>query len=967
MELIAVVAAPFVMAVAILFIRRYLRAAHQGWVLSALFAASFALLLSLLPVVTEQGSISYGVEWLPQLGLSLSFYLDGLALFFALLVTGIASAVFFYAGYYLDEPHQAGRFFALLLGFTGSMLLLVTAGNLLLLFIAWELTSVISFLLISFKGKSGEARRGASQALVITGAGGLALLVGVLLIQSITGSLQVAEVLSSGELLRSSALAPAVTVFILLGAFTKSAQFPFHFWLPDAMSAPTPASAFLHSATMVKAGIFLLLRFYPVLGSEPLWTTVVPAVGLTTMLLGALLSLRRVDLKGMLAFSTISLLGALVALIGLPDAHGLKAAMVGILAHALYKCTLFLVVGAVDHATGTRNINELGGMRRHMPGFAAVTLIACLSMAGVPPLIGFVAKETLLEAMLETPVALAIVFFSAALTVTVALRLFVEVFLGKAPIPLPQEEHQDHDQHHLRGDDAYDFSHYHVLPRLMVAGPAVLAALSIVTGLTLKPLVVPLIQPALSKPISLYLFPPGGINLVLVLSISVLVLGTAIFAIRRTWLAWPVTDFTSGPQIYRSIISAVEWSGDRLLTTQGGKIRYYLSAILISVLIMLVPVTFTIAAQNGVTLPPIVISDATDLLKIVMLGMALGATLASILFSRHLLAALSLGLAGYLIGGIFLLEPAPDVALVQFLVETLATVLIIIVLARTSERERRSAMDRVWRQSRAGVGRDALIAIALGTVVGIFALMAIGNRDAPDPLSDWYLQNALPQVYVNDVVAGIVTDFRGTDTLIEITVFGMAALGVLTLLARPKPGRTMRLFGRGAPPPVVVEPKAAIQEDAERPEAIVYRSQFRDPITQFAALLVLPFAFLIAASQILYAGAEPGDGFTAGVIGGLGVALWYVVFGYEETRRRLRWLHPTAFIGVGLLIALVNALLPLVFGREFLAFTVLPGFSFAGIKLASPLIFEIGICLTVFGGISAILEAISHPREVESP
>lgn len=967
MELIAIVAAPFAMALAILFLRKYLRACHQGWLFSALFAVSFLLLLRLLPVVSEQGSISLDFEWVPQLGLSFSFYLDGLALFFALLVTGIGSAVFFYAGYYLEDQAQAGRFLALLSAFTGSMLLLVTAGNLLLMFIAWELTSIISFLLISFKGKDPEARRGAAQALVITGAGGLALLLGVLLIQSIGGTLQVNEVLAGGDALRASPLMPAVIVLLALGAFTKSAQFPFHFWLPNAMSAPTPASSFLHSATMVKAGIFLLLRFYPVYGEETLWMTALVSAGLATMLIGALFALRQTDLKGMLAYSTISMLGALVALIGLPHAEGLKAAMVGVLAHALYKCTLFLVAGAVDHGTGTRNINELGGLRKFMPGFAIVALIAALSMAGVPPLIGFVAKETLIDAVLTMPVALIIVLVSAAFTVTVALRLFVEVFLDRPHIPLPQNEHLDHDAHHPLGDDAYDYSHFHTLPRGMVIGPAMLAALSLITGIGVSQLVPPLIQPALGKPVSLHLLPDEGINLVLLLSLSVLLAGAALFASRRFWLAWPRIQLPNGPQVYQKVIGAVEWTGDLLLKSQNGKVRYYLAAILISVLILVVPVTLSIVSQSGVPIKPVPIDDVTDVLEILLLAMALGATLVSILFARHLLAALSLGIAGYLIGGIFLLEPAPDVALVQFLVETLATVLIIIILARTSEKERRAAMARVWHQSRASVGLDLAISIALGGVVAVFALLAIGYRTAPAPLPEWYLQNALPEVKVNDVVAGIITDFRGTDTLIEITVFGMAALGVLTLLARPRPGRTMSLFGRSEPRPAGDEPKDAILEDAERPESRVYRSHLNDPITKFAAKVVLPVAILIAVSHLLFAGSAPGDGFTAGVICGLAVALWYVVFGYEETKRRLPWLHPPLFIGAGLLIAFLNALAPLLFGQDFLAFTEISGFSFAGVKLASPLIFEIGICLTVFGGISAILEAISHPREVESP
>jgi multicomponent K+:H+ antiporter subunit A len=774
-------------------------------------------------------------------------------------------------------------------------------------------------------------------------------------------------VLSSGGALTSSPLGPAILVLLLLGAFTKSAQFPFHFWLPQAMSAPTPASAFLHSATMVKAGIFLLLRFSPIFGGETLWTTTLPVIGLITMLIGALFALRQQDLKGMLAFSTISMLGALVALIGLPDAAGLKAAMVGVLAHALYKCALFLVVGAVDHAAGTRNIFELGGLRAHMPGFAAVGLIAGLSMAGVPPLLGFVSKETLLEAMLPSPPALIVAMVSSALTVTVALRLFVEVFLGRPRIPLPQPEHADHDAHHPLGDDAHDYDPLHTLPRPMVLGPAALAALSIVMGLALTQLVVPLIQPALAKPVKLYLFPPEGVNTVLLLSLTVLAAGAVIFAMRRVWLAWLWPRLLSGSQAYSAVIGGVERAGDLLLRSQGGKIRYYLIVILAAVVLILAPVVARLVQDSGLRVPPVTLTSATELLKLVLLAMALGATLVSILFAQHLLAALSLGIAGYLIGGIFLLEPAPDVALVQFLVETLATVLIIVVLARTSSRERRVAMARVWRQSRAGLARDVLISVALGAAVTVFALVAIASRPTPNPIADWFLENALPQVQVTDVVAGIITDFRGTDTLLEITVFAVAALGVLTLLARPRPGRTMRLGRRSEAAATPPEPKDAVQEDADRPETIVYRSQFKDPITQWAAQLVLPVALLIAASQLLYAGSAPGDGFTAGVIAGLGVALWYVVFGYEETQRRLPWLNPTMFIGAGLLVAYVNALLPLLFGREFLAFTLVQGVSFAGIKFASPLLFELGICLTVFGGISAILEAISHPREVEAP
>jgi multisubunit Na+/H+ antiporter MnhB subunit len=359
------------------------------------------------------------------------------------------------------------------------------------------------------------------------------------------------------------------------------------------------------------------------------------------------------------------------------------------------------------------------------------------------------------------------------------------------------------------------------------------------------------------------------------------------------------------------------------------------------------------------------IADAADALNAFLLILAIVATLASILFRRHLVAALSLGVAGYAIGGVFLLELAPDVALVQFLIETLATVLIIIILARTSAQERGKAMANLWGHSRAGIIRDIVISAALGGTVAVFALAAVGSRPTPNPVAAWYLENALPKLGVNDVVAGIITDFRGTDTVIEITVFSIAALGVLALLARPSAAKPRSMRGKRQGAEAASTAEDAIQQDADRPESLVYGSRLNNPITRAAATPILPITLMIALAHILYAGAEPGDGFTAGVICGLGVTLWFVVFGYEETKKRLRWLHPPVFMGLGLLIAYLNALFPLLLGREFLAFLPVTGFALGDIKLASPLVFEIGICLAVFGGISAILEAISHPREVE--
>jgi len=961
MDIVFIMVAPLLLSLVIAAFWGRLSCQLQAWVLSAGMSVLFGLLLMRLPEIQTQGALTFSLAWMPQIGLTFSVYLDGLALLFSLLVTGIGAAVMLYTGYYFEDARQSSRFNVMLLGFTSSMLALVMAGNLITLFIAWELTSIISFLLISFKGKEESARTGASQALMITGGGGLALFVGLMLIGGAVGSLELADILASGDALRNHTWYTAIVILVMLGALTKSAQFPFHFWLPGAMSAPTPASSFLHSATMVKAGIYLLARFYPVLGDAPLWETGLVSVGLFTMLLSVVLALHQRDLKGILAYTTISQLGALVALIGLPDSSGLKAAMVSIMAHALYKCALFLVVGAVDHHTGTRNIDELRGLRGEMAGFAAIAAVVALSMAGVPPLFGFVGKETLLEAFIMQPVPLAMIVISATLTVTLALRLFWDVFMGAPLKTLPQEEHHAPDSHHPYGDDAYDYSHEHSLPRLMTAGPAALALTSLIAGIGIAPLIGPIVEAALGKPTKLYLFPPEGINLAFALSLTALLLGAGFFTLRRWWLALPIPTFVSGAQVYRATVRLVESAGDLLLKSQSGKIRYYLAVILFAVVLILSTVAVDELALLGTL--SVQLTSVGDLLRVVLLGLALTATFASIVLNRHLLAVLSLGAAGYAVGGLFLLEPAPDVALVQFLVETLASVLIIVILARTSERERQEAMARVWRQSRSGIVRDALIAAFMGAMVALFALAAVSTRPRPETIAQWHLDNALPQLGVNDVVAGIITDFRGMDTLIEISVFGMAGLGVLTLLARPKPGRVMRLRRREDAPPVIEMSEAV--PDEERPESLVSGSMFSNAITRLAAALVLPIALLIALSHLLFAGAAPGDGFTAGVIAGLAVALWFVVYGYAETKQRLRWLVPAPLTGIGLAIAFINALLPLAFGRDFMAFTAVNGLSIANIKFASSLLFEVGIALTVVGGIGAIMEAISHPQEVE--
>lgn len=910
-----------------------------GWLIGVLVGGLFLAMLSYLPQITEQGALDLSIPWVPELGLSLGIYLDGVSLLFSLIILGVGAVITVYAGYYFDTTHELSRFYGLFLAFMSAMLALVLAGNVLTLFIAWELTSVLSFLLISFYNEKAEARAGALRALMITGGGGLALLVGLVLLGTAAGSMELSQIISNAAL-RDNPMYSAFTILILIGCFSKSAQFPLHFWLPGAMSAPTPASGYLHSATMVKAGIYLLIRLYPALGNTELWQTALMGAGLTTMLVGAAFALRQRDLKAGLAYSTISQLGALVALIGLPEAAGLKAALVGILAHSLYKAALFLVVGAVDHTTGTRDLDKLGGLARHMPGWAVVAVLAGLSMAGLPPLLGFVAKETLLDAMLPNPLALAVIVASAAFTVTMALILVWDVFW--------------HEQRH----EAHGHEHLHASPRGMLVGPAVLAGGSLAGGLGLQALVVPLLLPTIHHDLHLELF--HGLTTPFALSVVAVAGGTGLFAARGMWLGWarsPQYTQLRGTEIYAGVVSGVEKAGDALLKVQGGKLRYYLAAILGSVVLLMATAGLSHLDLGNTQFQ---FNPNTDILRTLMLVLSLGAILASILTRKHLLAALALGLSGYAIGGLFLIEPAPDVALVQFMVETVGTVLLIVMLARIRSAEREQAMDALWKQSRAGLIRDIAISLLIGGGVFLFALAAIDSRPKPETIATWHIENAAT-IGINDIVGAIVTDFRGFDTVIEITVFSVAALGVLAILTTRRKNTVTHVH----PVTEHTADPTHVEEDPEEPD-LLHVSPFSTPMTRIISEMILPFAFIVALVQLLYGGDQPGDGFTAGVISGLGVTLFYIVFGYHEARRRLNWLNPRLLIGSGLLLVLVNGLFPLLTGNSFLAHLSLEGIDLpANLHLSSTLVYETGIMLTVLGGISMMMEAIAYPKEVE--
>jgi len=1052
---------PFLLSafMAVPAVREQLKQRELTWLAAGTMGVLFVWLLTYIPNIDGE-PVELVIDWVPQAGLSLSWYLDPLSLMFGLIITGVGIAVFLYAGYYLEKPKKITRFYAFLGTFAGAMLALVMAGNIITLFIAWELTSIMSYMLIGFYGgdegeKGAEARYAASRALVITGAGGLALLLGLLLLGTATNSIisdeltnpapieeqiggegeargamdlliveegddhgsddepatpiselaeataqpllgfQLKTVLNDNlrDPLQDHPWYAAIVILIMIGCFSKSAQFPFHFWLPGAMTAPSPASAYLHSATMVKAGIYLLFRLYDPLHGSDLWTVGLMGTGLTTMMIGALFAIRKRDLKGLLAYSTISKLGVIVALIGVPESHGLKAAAVSIIAHALYKGTFFLLAGTIEHATGTRNLDELGGLRKRMPAVFLIAATVGISMAGVPPMVGFAAKEFLLDELLPygevtTVIPIVIAFTASVLTVVAAMLYVWDAFISTK--------------------NEQDYHHFHAPHPLMNAGPALLAAASVILGLGIDPLLSPILDPLLGGT-SLYIIPPElnpAENTAWALSIGVLVLGPLLFSLRGYWLTGPWINMPSGAQIYAGIIAGVEWTADQLLKSQNGKVRYYLVIILGSISGLMLFGGFD--SFRGLDLA---LDSAEEVLDVLLLILTIGSTLAAIILKQQMLAALAMGVSGYAIGGIFLLDPAPDVALVQFLVETLATVLIVLMIARIAVKQRQHAMDVLWEEKdRFGLIRDIVISAIIGVSVGLFILAAVDDRaarieaiNAADiqvageveireiarPIAVWHLENAYNETGVVDVVAAIVTDFRGMDTLLEITVFATAALGVLTIMTQPAGEELLegkRITGvmravmgdeiiatddaeNDTDPP---ETKDTAHKKPGQPGPNDYGAvgdqydvpRLSTPLTRTIATLVLPFSLIISVYHLLYGGDGPGDGFTAGVVSGLAVALWYVVFGYYEARMRLSWLRAGRLIIVGLSLAFANALVNLLVSGSFLRIIDI-GTGPGDIHLASTLFFELAIFLTVFGGVTLIMQSIAYPTDIK--
>ncbi len=916
---------------------------------------AFGLLLSYLPDLQANLTFTWKIQWLPTMGLNAGIYLDSLSCLFALLITLIGTLIVIYAGQYFKKDPSAWRFLTFLLLFMGAMLGLVMAGDLLTLFIFWEATSIVSFLLVAYNYRNRAARRGALKALFITGGGGIALLVGLLFVGYVTGSTDFTTILDSGDLLRNSGFYPVILGLVAIGAFTKSAQFPAHIWLPEAMSAPTPASAYLHSATMVKAGIYLMARLNPVLGQTEMWFWLLTLTGMSTMLVGAYQGFKQNDLKALLAYSTISQLGILMMMIGQDMQIAFKALVIGILAHALYKSALFMVVGIVEHETGTRDLRRLGGLRRSMPYTFYITTIAALSMAGLPPLFGFLAKETLLATAFHPSLpgivswifTLASVIAGALMFATAAMLIW-DTFMGKKRDST------------VRGHEA---------SLAMIAAAAIPAVISLV----LAQLPGPKQEAAMlanaagaahgfKVKVSLALW--TGLNVPLLLSGVAISMGVILFIYRQRVRDLQMrisTKFTLNA-VYIRLLKGIDNAAYLATRLQQGKLRTYLVIILASTVALLIGFGGLSLPLNlsALSWPSIDFSGELDILRIFALVMTVGAALASILLMSDFASIIAMGASGFGITVLMVLDPAPDVALVQIVVDILLMVILVLALTRLPRFQRNKAQTVTFKQSPAGLIRDGLIAVAAGGVVMRITLSALLSRPHSSMVTPFYESSAKSMVGSKSIVGAIIADFRALDTLIEIGVFSIAGLGIYTLLRY-----AARKFGDNC----------SRLDDVPLPK--IYKGATlgiggpkTSPFIRILAYGTLPVAMVIGVTDIMYGHNQPGDGFTAGVIISLAVGFWYVVFGYDETRRRLGWLKSSTFIASGILLAIATGIIAALVNGSFFShvdFGRMLGLPLPkGFHLSTSFLFESAICLSVLGSVSHMLNALGHPGEKDA-
>lgn len=743
------------------FIVKY-RKKYSGWILSIIPLAIFGILASRIPMVSRGEIISSILPWIPSMGISLNLQLDGLGLMFGLLVSGIGGLILIYAGYYMRSYPRTGRFFAWLVFFVAAMMGLALSTNLIALFMFWEFTSISSFLLIGFKHEKRDARDAALQALLVTGLGGLALLAGFILMSLPYGSFELGDIMAQPELFTSSPYFLPAMILVLIGAFTKSAIFPFHFWLPGAMQAPSPVSALLHSATMVKAGVFLLARLNPLMQESMVWSYSLSLAGVITMFVGAWLSISQNDIKKILAYTTISALGTLTLLLGSNTSYSLNAFVVFLLVHAFYKATLFMMAGNIEKQTGTRQLPALGQLAAYMPVSALISLVALLSMSGLPPMLGFIGKELVYEAKLNSPDAagfiLTLGFAANACMVFVSARLAIDVFKGeKREYSAPPRE-----------------------PEIsLLTGPAILVAISVVLGLFPSFIEAPIVTPVLQS------INPGtetkslkiwhGFNLVLLLSALTIATGVLMYTFKEKIIRFAryMNRFYFRARFsrvfFRSIDGFIDLTQTKTRFVQHGYHRYYLMTIF---------VTATALTAFMLLRTPMGPLSLKGMEKVPFFYYGIGllivlSSIAALSAASRLVAFISIGLTGFGISVIFLIFSGIDLAITMILVETLMVILgamVVYHLPKYVNISRPTARIR-----------DAVIALAFGAMMFMLVLKTATLKES-EKISDYFSHNSYPLGHGKNIVNVILVDFRALDTLGEILVLTVAAIGVWTLI-----------------------------------------------------------------------------------------------------------------------------------------------------------------------------------------
>lgn len=936
-----------------------------AWLGAASAGAVFAMLLSIAPGVLDGHALTWSVSWLPTLGVNLSLRLDGLALLFALLISGVGVLVFVYAAGYMAGTPGAARLSSTLMLFMGAMLGVVLSDNVLALFVFWELTSVASYLLIGFDHSREKARKAALQALLVTGLGGLALLVGLLLLARAAGSTELSAIVAT-QGLGASALATAIVALVLLGCFTKSAQWPFHFWLPSAMAAPTPVSAYLHSSTMVKAGVYLIARLDPALGDAPGWRAALLGFGCATVVVASVLALRQTELKKLLAYTTVLALGMIVVLLGLGTQQGAVAAAGLLLAHALYKGSLFMVAGALTHATGEKDAERLAEVRSLSPGLFVVALLAAASAIGLAPAFGFVAKELALESLLHAHdgtggaavvVLVGVFVLGAAATGGVALLVAWKPFVGRR-----KEAAAAHARAHESGTHAHDVlphaprkSHApheahapHAPGLLLIAAPGVLALLGVAWGLApslgAERLVGAAASSITARPVALSLALWHGFTLALALSIVAIALGVVAFATRRAWrpaLERVATVFDPiGPASGYALLMRASVAGAGSLTArlQHGRLSGYIATILL----LLCAAMWGVVATMGLSLRTPEGPAAT--IELIALGLliAAGAALAATASTR-LKAVAGLGMIGIGAASLFASLGAPDLALTQVSVDALTIVLLLLAFRRLPELRRRSSRSRL--------GRDALIGVGVGVAVAAITFACAGPR-LSESISWFFAERSVPEGFGRNVVNVILVDFRALDTLGEITVVGAAALGVIALLSRQRAG-------------------AESARRSERPSDATATDSLPaidSPILRVSARALLPIIAMVAIVITLQGHNQPGGGFIGGLVLAAGVVLHALAFGALSARRVLR-AQPTTIAVAGLALALLSGLASPGVGFLHAQWTMLSVPLLGELKVGTPLLFDVGVFLVVVGSSLAMILSLlesAAPTEVDA-